>query len=68
MIFRATVEQNERALKFALICHLQKLLKAGRYKKAIEAKKREVNGQWKVDRAYKKGVTWLEKGGGRLSD
>jgi len=58
----------ERALKGALIQHLQSLLKRGAYRTAIEEKKREVNGQWNVERAYRKGVEWLEHGGGRLAD
>jgi 5-methylcytosine-specific restriction endonuclease McrA len=56
-----SVETIERKLKTSLVNYLQSLLRRGRYLDAIRKKKKEVNGQWNVNRAYHKGVEWLKR-------
>ncbi len=56
-----SIETIERKLKASLVKHLKSLLNRGLYLDAIRRKKKEVNGQWNVDRAYRKGVEWLKR-------
>lgn len=56
-----SVETIERKLKASLVRHLKSLLIRGRYLDAIRLKKKEVNGQWSVERAYRKGVEWIKR-------
>lgn len=56
-----STETIERKLKAALVRHLKSLLSRGKYLDAIRRKKKEVNGQWDVERAYRKGVEWLKR-------
>jgi hypothetical protein len=51
----------ERKLKAALVRRLQSLLQRRLYLDAIRDKKKEVNGQWNVERAYRKGIEWLKR-------
>lgn len=53
----------ERRLKSALFVHLEKLEREGNYLAAIREKKKEVNGQWVPEHAYRKGREWLARGG-----
>lgn len=53
----------ERRLKAALFARLEKLEREGNYLAAIRAKKKEVNGQWIPEHAYRKGREWLARGG-----
>jgi len=60
-----SVSTIERRLKAALITRLEGLEQKGVYLDAIRAKKKEVNGQWVVGHAYRKGKEWLIRGGRR---
>mgnify|MGYP001607228559 CR=1 FL=1 len=51
----------ERKLKNALMRHIGALIKGERYEAAVRAKKREVNGQWDVARAVRKGSEWFAR-------
>ncbi len=73
-LFRHLIEESdsiptiERKLKSGLFDRISRLIKVGLYLEAIRAKKKEVNGQWIVERAYKKGVDWVKRGGGKVSE
>jgi len=56
-----SVETIERKLKASLVRHLKSLVNRRRYLDAIRRKKKEVNGQWSVDRAHRKGVEWIKR-------
>lgn len=56
-----STETIERKLKSSLVKYLKSLLSRERYLDAIRRKKKEVNGQWSVERAYRKGVEWLKR-------
>ena len=58
-----SIEGVSRRLHAALFNHISNLEKQGQYMEAIKNKKKEVNGQWVVERAYTKGVEWLKRGG-----
>lgn len=51
----------ERKLKNALVRRIGGLITAGAYRGALRAKKREVNGQWNVLRAERKGSEWFSR-------
>jgi len=63
-----SVETAERRLKWAVRARIRSLVQRGAYKKALIAKKKEVNGQWDVERAYKKGTEWIQKGDDKILD
>ena len=56
-----SVETIERKLKASLVKYLKSLITRKRYLDAIRRKKKEVNGQWNVERAYSKGIEWLKR-------
>lgn len=51
----------ERKLRSAVVARIGKLIEIGEYLNALKAKKKEVNGQWDVNRAYRKGVKWFRQ-------
>lgn len=51
----------ERKLKAELVRRISSLVSSGKYLDAIRAKKKEVNGQWDIERAYEKGIKWLKR-------
>lgn len=51
----------ERKLKNSLALSIGRAIKNGSYKTLIAAVKKRVNGQWIVDRAFRKGVSWYER-------
>src|SRR3989344_3420960 len=55
-----SIETIERKLKASLVQYLKSLLSRDFYLDAIRRKKKKVNGQWNVERAYRKGVEWLK--------
>ena len=56
-----SVETIERKLKASLVRYLKSLLSRKSYLIAIRRKKKEVNGQWSVERAYRKGIEWIKR-------
>ncbi len=56
-----SVSTIERKLKAALLKRIANLVDSSKYLEAIRAKKKEVNGQWDINRVYKKGVEWLDR-------
>ncbi len=56
-----STETIERKLKTLLVKYLKFLVSRGRYLDTIRRKKKEVNGQWNVERAYRKGIEWLKR-------
>jgi len=51
----------ERKLKNALVQRIGSLISAGKYHAALQAKKKEVNGQWNLAHAERKGKTWFSR-------
>lgn len=50
----------ERKLKKWVVDFINQLHVSWLYKEAIKKKKKEVNGQWVIDRIYKKWIDWLK--------
>lgn len=51
----------ERALKNALVQRIGRLITTGAYRNALRAKRNEVNGQWNILRAERKGREWFSR-------
>ena len=62
-VFRASdsISTIERKLKNALAQRIGQLIASGEYRAALRSKKKEVNGQWNVLRAEKKGREWFAR-------
>ncbi len=60
-VFRVgdSIPTIERKLKNALAKRIGVLISTGKYNEALRAKKKEVNGQWNVARAERKGKAWI---------
>lgn len=56
-----SISTVERRLKNALIRRIGGLITAGTYRSALRAKKKEVNGQWDILRAERKGREWFSR-------
>lgn len=56
-----SISTIERKLKNALVRRIGGLIMARTYRSALRAKKREVNGQWDVLRAERKGNEWFSR-------
>lgn len=56
-----SVSTIERKLKTALVKRIEDLIDNKGYLEAIKAKKKEVNGQWDINRAYRKGSEWISQ-------
>lgn len=56
-----SISTVERKLKNALAERIGGLIKNGTYHRALLAKKKEVNGQWNVSRAERKGREWFSR-------
>ncbi len=54
-----SISTIERKLKNALVQKVGALIRTGEYRNALRAKKKEVNGQWDVLRAERKGREWF---------
>ncbi len=58
--FNDSVPTIERKLKAEVVNRLAYLIEKGSYLYEIKKKKKEVNGQWDVNRAYRKGIAWFK--------
>lgn len=56
-----SISTIERKLKNALVERIGGLITKEMYRSALRAKKREVNGQWSVTRAERKGKEWFSR-------
>ncbi len=56
-----SVATIERKLKNGLRKRVSELIENGTYLDALKEKKKEVNGQWKIARAYRKGFEWFSR-------
>jgi len=61
--FRASdsIPTIERKLKNALAQRIGSLIATGKYSEVLRAKKKEINGQWNVARAERKGRAWFSR-------
>ena len=62
-VFKDTdsISTIERKLKSAVVNNIEKLISNKEYLNALKKRKKEVNGQWNVERAYRKGTEWFSR-------